>query len=246
MIMTGYRDIIFGTRKQAHQTLLDMDKIIRKYGYASEADLYDSVCKTADYNMLKRGWTNLNEAYAQPTTNGYILMMPPTISLDKYISQKEKHMNLNDIEKALWDAVVRSMTGTLQINGARVPVRLTSISTTTDELPTIVCDVLTPTKEMQLEEYYPELAQRAKRMLNSVYGAHGQYGPQIKDVIYSPPATVVFWKDNTKTVVKAEGEEYDPEKGLAMAIAKKTLGNKHDYYNTFKKWLKKAPKTDAK
>lgn len=59
----------------------------------------------------------------------------------------------------------------------------------------------------------------------------------IKNVIFNNPATIVFWSDGTKTVVKAEGEPFDPEKGLAMAIAKKSLGNKGDYYNEFKKWL---------
>ena len=62
----------------------------------------------------------------------------------------------------------------------------------------------------------------------------------IKNVIFNPPATIVFWSDNTKTVVKAECERYDPEKGLAMAISKKMLGdNKYEYYNTFLHWLKK-------
>lgn len=62
----------------------------------------------------------------------------------------------------------------------------------------------------------------------------------IKDVIFNPPATIVFWTDNTKTVVKADGENYDPEKGIAMAISKKMLGdNKYEYYNVFKHWLKK-------
>ncbi len=63
--------------------------------------------------------------------------------------------------------------------------------------------------------------------------------PTIKDVIFNDPATIVMWSDGTKTVVKAEGEDFDPEKGLAMAISKKNLGNKYDYYNTFKHWLKK-------
>ena len=49
---------------------------------------------------------------------------------------------------------------------------------------------------------------------------------QIKNVVFNPPATIVFWADNSKTVVKAENETFDPEKGLAMAIAKKALGNK--------------------
>ena len=64
--------------------------------------------------------------------------------------------------------------------------------------------------------------------------------PQIKDVIFNPPATIVFWDDDTKTVVRAQGDDiYDPEKGIAMAISKKILGNKYDYYNTFAKYLKK-------
>ena len=61
--------------------------------------------------------------------------------------------------------------------------------------------------------------------------------PKIKDVIYNDPATIVFWEDGTKTVVKCKNEKFDPEKGLAMAFSKKMLGNKGNYYNIFKKWL---------
>ncbi len=64
--------------------------------------------------------------------------------------------------------------------------------------------------------------------------------PAIKKVHFNDPVTVVLWTDGTKTIVRAENEEYDPEKGLAMAIAKKTLGNKGSYYKTFKKWLPEA------
>lgn len=60
---------------------------------------------------------------------------------------------------------------------------------------------------------------------------------KIRDVIFSDPATVVFWNDNTKTVVKTRGgEKYDKEKGLAMAIIKKITGNTGSYYNIFKEW----------
>lgn len=62
---------------------------------------------------------------------------------------------------------------------------------------------------------------------------------KIKDVIFSDPATVVFWSDGTKTVVKTRGgEEYDKEKGLAMAIIKRITGNTGSYYEIFKKWCK--------
>lgn len=60
----------------------------------------------------------------------------------------------------------------------------------------------------------------------------------IKKVGFYNPTTVVFWEDGTKTVVRAEGETFDPEKGLAMAISKKYLGNKGNYWNEFKKWIK--------
>lgn len=67
----------------------------------------------------------------------------------------------------------------------------------------------------------------------------------IKNVIFNPPATIIFWSDKTKTVVKCDTtqETYDPEKGLAMAISKKMMGeNKYEYYNIFLHWLKKYGK----
>lgn len=66
----------------------------------------------------------------------------------------------------------------------------------------------------------------------------------IKKVYFNDPVTVVIWEDGTKTVVRCNNDQYDPEKGLAMAIAKKALGtNKSgsNYYDAFKKWL---PKTE--
>ena len=47
----------------------------------------------------------------------------------------------------------------------------------------------------------------------------------IRKVIFNDPATIVFWLDGTKTIVKkADDEPWDPEKGLAMAIIKKYFG----------------------
>lgn len=69
--------------------------------------------------------------------------------------------------------------------------------------------------------------------------------PWIQNVIFNDPATIVFWSDGTKTVVKCqENEVFDPEKGLAMAISKKYLGNKGNYCNEFKKWLPEEAKEE--
>ena len=63
-------------------------------------------------------------------------------------------------------------------------------------------------------------------------------GTSIRNVIFSGPATIVFWNDGTKTVVKCQpGDDYDRHMGLAMACAKKLLGNTGSYYEVFKKWI---------
>lgn len=68
---------------------------------------------------------------------------------------------------------------------------------------------------------------------------------KIKKVIFNNPATIVFWQDGTKTVVKCtEGEPYDPEKGLMAAITKKAFGNLGNYYNQIKTWLPENTKVE--
>lgn len=51
------------------------------------------------------------------------------------------------------------------------------------------------------------------------------FKPKISKVIFNNPATIVMWSDGTKTVVKCgENDDFDPEKGIAMACMKKLLG----------------------
>lgn len=62
--------------------------------------------------------------------------------------------------------------------------------------------------------------------------------PEIKNVIFNDPATIVLWGDGTKTVVKCQDDDfYSEEIGLALCIAKKALGNKGNFNNVFKKWI---------
>ena len=63
------------------------------------------------------------------------------------------------------------------------------------------------------------------------------YCPYPKDVIFNAPATIVFWGDGDKTVVKCmDGEEFNPEVGLAMCFCKKVMGD------GYKRWFKDALK----
>ena len=56
----------------------------------------------------------------------------------------------------------------------------------------------------------------------------------IERVIFNPPATIVLWKDGSKTVVKVHNEEFDKEKGLAMAILRSEYGA--GIRKLFRKW----------
>lgn len=74
----------------------------------------------------------------------------------------------------------------------------------------------------------------------------GMYFRLIKKVIFNEPATIVFWADGTKTVVKCgEDDVWDPEKGLAMAVTKKFFGNEGFYYDIFKKWIPEEKQMDT-
>lgn len=91
----------------------------------------------------------------------------------------------------------------------------------------VVCDILIQTSDEISKNY--TLIEMSK----------------IKKVLYKNPATIVFWEDGSKTVVKCQkNDKYDPEKGLAMAILKKMNGNTGHYYEEFKKWLPKEEEND--
>ena len=102
------------------------------------------------------------------------------------------------------------------------------------------CDVVTDDKEVVAflaakdggVTVYPELNYPFDFLVKKV--------PEIKKVIFNDPATIVYWEDKTKTLVKANakyGDKFNPELGLAMAICKKAMGNKGNFNEVFKKWI---------
>lgn len=68
------------------------------------------------------------------------------------------------------------------------------------------------------------------------------YIPEITKVHFNDPMTIVLWDDGTKTMVKCqEGDTFSKETGLALCIAKKSLGNMPNFNNIFKKWIPEEP-----
>lgn len=114
-----------------------------------------------------------------------------------------------------------------------------------------VLDEINKNKSMvQYVEYSKADVENTQALYGRISRKSGPYPwgwniPEIDNVIFNDPATIIFWKDGTKTIVKADKEDFDPEKGLAMAISKKALGNKGNYFDIFKKWAGKLAKEYA-
>lgn len=92
------------------------------------------------------------------------------------------------------------------------------------------------------QKWFPKAVKKEEKVMT--YYEHemmmAKHIPEIKDVIFNNPATIVKWADGTKTVVKVQkGEPYDEEKGLAMAFIKKVYDNKGNYNDIFRKWCPK-------
>ncbi len=89
-------------------------------------------------------------------------------------------------------------------------------------------------------DYSRQSTERAKKNDLVIFG---MCRISIRKVIFNDPATIVFWSDGTKTVVKCGPEDtYDMEKGLAMAIVKKMAGNDNRFHKIFKQYPKKKKK----
>lgn len=63
---------------------------------------------------------------------------------------------------------------------------------------------------------------------------------EIKDIIINDPATIILWKDGTKTLVKCQPDDtFDPGTGIAMAMLKKLYGNSGFYKDIFEPAIEK-------
>lgn len=84
----------------------------------------------------------------------------------------------------------------------------------------------------RVTEVMDEKAKNLKDFQNRFFGVYKI--PEVREIRYNGPATIVFWEDNTKTVVKMQPDElyYDPDKAFTMAVCKKLFGNKFNRHLT--------------
>lgn len=84
--------------------------------------------------------------------------------------------------------------------------------------PSITLEHISEDVLVALEDYTSYYRHPASRYCKSIL---------IEKVIFNKPATIAFWSDGTKTVVKCSDEDiFDSEKGIALCYMKKFLGNR--------------------
>jgi len=104
--------------------------------------------------------------------------------------------------------------------------------------------------EMELNVYEPQVAIKLEGLID--YCFYGNFmrnntvgvstipsNVMYEKIIFNKPATIVIWKDGTKTVVKCQKNDvYDPEKGMALCFMKKALGNHGNFNDILKSALR--------
>lgn len=71
--------------------------------------------------------------------------------------------------------------------------------------------------------------------------------PEIDHIIFSGKATIVFWTDGLKTVVRCQdGDAYSKEEGLAMAICKRAYGNDNTFNDVINEAMERSITTEGK
>lgn len=111
---------------------------------------------------------------------------------------------------------------------------------------TIVVDNVTPYQKERLLSFYNAAcdfyvtATGPRAHMLRFFGSSNA-DIKVTKVIYHNPATIVFWSDGTKTVVKCDkNDTYDPEKGFYIACAKKLFGNNYKAVGRINKALEMA------
>jgi hypothetical protein len=63
----------------------------------------------------------------------------------------------------------------------------------------------------------------------------------VKNIIFNGPATIVFWKDGTKTTVKCDEKDIpDKSKAIALCFMKKMFGNTSEFNTVLRTYVPEA------
>ena len=225
------KGIYFKTIEEAKQFIKSMSEISYTYGFIFCADVLDYFLEDCNVNHDRYGWFDTSHWFVH-----FVGTYTPYIDYS-YRVQLSKPIHYSDGSRLetketgpAWDGFRAGVEeAERDIHGG---LTMTSITNEANKIKENY-------KEWIKKNPYTDFASLYPKSLFVLPLSQQKLKPKIKNVIFNEPATIVFWTDGTKTVVKTqEDEKFDPEKGLAMAISKKALGNNREYYHTFLHWLK--------
>jgi hypothetical protein len=126
--------------------------------------------------------------------------------------------------------------------GCRPEIEMKLVGYTNDELLTL--------NKLASNFYNIKIEREDAAMAATLYGRSKiEFMPRdikVEKVIFNKPATIIFWSDNTKTVVVCgENDEYDAEKGFFIACAKKLFGNDYKAVGRMNKALEMMTMDDV-
>ena len=190
-------------------------------------DTDEVVCDTSYYNPIKYPESLPNyaqiadmKAYYKNLVNQYYGVTAA------YFSTKENEMNreLINYRRALTNYLVHG-----EDPKSKEPVR-----TNARQIHIGVID----------EDYYVD--HKEVLYLSDMYGK--EFPDLVDRVIINEPATIIIWKDGTKTIVKCtKNDIFDPEKGIAMCIVKKLFMDSSTRMNKFMdKWIPEDIRHDSR
>lgn len=210
-------------------TMRDMDQYLKNKGFSVKRE-YDS--KNGAYIFtIGKDDKFLNGVFVYPGRDTWAEKTRKMQHfLDNFVYAFEERFSetKQDTTNFMNDLRSSGASAGILINGHYYPVHITEAT-----IDHSLCEAANIKIEAQVLRECPN----AK---NATYGSFSNCPSRlaIEKVIFNYPATIVIWKDGTKTVVKAQNDEvFDKEKGLVMAMIKKALGNEGNYYEHIKKWL---------
>lgn len=224
-----------------------IDIVVSKYNVDKLKDII--VKRFCEYLHKTINLSNIpltNECYKTLTKLGYFNY---NITVEKYakdiINEFQSERYLKNLEKNILDNIAKEFHKGVEdgLNSIVEPKLCSNIENGTDLL------------RKQCHNYSEEDVKMTKIMYGQNVLYNKMYDQEafvvsffdIDRVIFNNPATIVFWKDGTKTVVKANGGDvFNPEVGLMACFTKKALGNKYEYYGKFNKIINKYNKDPKK
>lgn len=226
---------------------------------STQSQYYSYESKTIDplLDIIKREYTscdnrtkeNANKTKESSTMKNVLFLAPGYAYAKSVISNQSKEL---DLKKIPYNASTDYNNLYIQTDNVRVEMIYTD---PIKYVPNLFKnrDAVFGKKELldkAVNTFYTIRIPRANMSLSAyIAKAHAQdkvepektvetYIPEIKNVYFNNPMTVVMWEDGTKTMIRCqEGDVYSPESGLALCIAKKSLGNMPNFNNVFKKWI---------